>query len=639
MPCLPESAKRHGDPVRALLAWTLLLLAPGLRAHDGPDPVWDWSFDSDHLGQGQVTARLGPSARIEGELELVVDEHGESLYFHGRPDRAIVATDLHELRASLPSRHFTVSAWVSVNQPQPWGGILGVLQDNGNAEKGWIVGYDERVFSFGLASAGADDGDGAMTYMKGTTPYEAGKLHHVVATYDGAHMRLYVDGQLDAETDEQTGDLLYPDAAPVVLAGYSDENEDYFHVGRLRRVMLFDLAAEPEWVEDRYEHDRALSALAAWEWIDPEHRLVMGPLLQWATQDGMTIVWETSRPSSSVVEFGTAALPDPVSEEFVVLPQRVDGQADVRIHQVRVAGLEPGTAYMYRISSTDDLGRELTSDMLTFQTAPPPGRPIAFAVISDTQDNPTVSRIIADHAWEQRPHFVLHPGDLVGTGRNLDDWTGEFFPSMGSLLARVPLFPVLGNHEQDARFYYDYMALPEPEYYYEFQYGDAHVFVIDTNREVGPGSEQYAWLERRLAASDASWKFVSYHHPSYTSDENDYGNMWRGTSSHGDLRVRKLVPLYDRYGVDIVFNGHIHSYERTWPLRKEDVVDEGGTVYMITGGGGGSLETPGPTRPWFANTVRRGHHYCMVRVNGRVLELKAYDVEGRLFDTLELRKD
>ena len=183
------------------------------------------------------------------------------------------------------------------------------------------------------------------------------------------------------------------------------------------------------------------------------------------------------------------------------------------------------------------------------------------------------------------------------------------------------------------------MSLPAPEYYYTFEYGNAQFFMIDSNRKVAPGSEQYKFLERELKRSKAEWKVVCYHHPAYTSDENDYGNTWYGPSTRGDLRTRKLVPLFDKYGVDIVWNGHIHSYERTWPLRQDKARSPtDGTVYMITGGGGGGLELAGPIRPFFQNTVKHGHHFCYVAVNGKTLEMKAYDLEGRLFDTLTIEK-
>ncbi|MFZ4733510.1 MAG: metallophosphoesterase, partial [Pirellulales bacterium] len=172
-------------------------------------------------------------------------------------------------------------------------------------------------------------------------------------------------------------------------------------------------------------------------------------------------------------------------------------------------------------------------------------------------------------------------------------------------------------------------------------------FMLDSNKKVDPESEQYRWLEEQLAGIRAArargapapvWTFVSYHHPSYSSDEDDYGNLWKGKSTWGDTRIRPLTKLFDDYAVDFVWNGHIHSYERTWPVRDGRVVEDGGTIYMITGGGGGGLEQAGPIRPPFQNNVRRGHHFVFVSVNGHDLELKSYGLEGQLFDTLRVRK-
>ena len=210
---------------------------------------------------------------------------------------------------------------------------------------------------------------------------------------------------------------------------------------------------------------------------------------------------------------------------------------------------------------------------------------------------------------------------------------------MRPLISRVAFYPVLGNHEQNASNYYEYMSLPDPEYYYDFRYGDAHFFMVDTNRNVGPGSEQYEWLDAALGESTAAWKFACHHHPPYSSDENDYGDLWKqNKSERGDLRARQLSTLYDKHGVDLVWNGHIHSYERTWPVRDGKAVSKDGPIYMITGGGGGGLETPGPYRPFFQNQVRRGHHYVMAHLNGDTLEVRSYDLDDRLFDTFTIKK-
>ncbi|MGC6489218.1 MAG: metallophosphoesterase, partial [Planctomycetota bacterium] len=513
-------------------------------------------------------------------------------------------------------------------------------QDNGNAEAGWVLGYDEQHFTFGLASQGADDGDGRMTYLKGKTRYDEGRYYHVCATYDGAVMRLYVNGALDAEARDQSGPILYPAHAPLVLGGYKDRDEDYKLHGRVRSVRLFDETAKAAAVKDMFAHGAQLTQAAPHVALDPNHEWLVHPYLQWATTTGMTVRWETTRPSTSVVHWADKVEwvgPKDRREPTFANQQVQDGTH--RLHEVRIDGLEPDTAYYYRVQSVDDLGRELWGEVLSFQTAPGADTPFAFAVISDTQGNPKVSGRVAEHAWGLRPNFLLHPGDLVSTGTVKQQWLEHFFSSMKPLLERVALFPVLGNHERDARFYYDYMSLPDPEYYYTFEYGNAQFFMLDSNRKVAPGSEQYAFLERELKRSKAEWKIVCYHHPAYTSDENDYGNTWYGPSTRGDLRTRELVPLFDRYGVDIVWNGHIHSYERTWPLRGDRATRPGGgTVYMITGGGGGGLELAGPIRPFFQNTVKHGHHFCYVAVNGKTLEMKAYDLEGRLFDTLTIEK-
>ncbi len=623
--------------MRARLAVCLVLVA---LPHDGPDPVGSWQLGKEFVADGKLQSLLGVDGRVEGEVAFVEDPGGTALFFDGKSTRVVLADDFKKSEQKLPSKHMTVTAWVSINTPTQWGGILGVIQDNGNAETGWVLGYDERVFTFGLATVGADDGDGKMTYLKGKTRYDEGRYYHVCATYDGAVMRLYVNGALDGESRDQSGAVLYPRRAPLVLGGYKDDDEDYKLHGRLRSARVFDETAKAEAVRDMFVHGASLTKADPHIALDPDHEWLVQPYLQWATKTGMTVRWETTRPSTSLVHWGRQVdWVGPKDKREPTFAERAVQDGKHRLHEVRIDGLEPDTAYYYRVQSVDDLGRELWGEVLSFQTAPGAGQPFAFAVISDTQGNPEVSGRVAEHAWALRPNFLLHPGDLVSTGTVKQQWLEHFFSSMKPLLERVALFPVLGNHERDARFYYDYMSLPAPEYYYTFEYGNAQFFMLDSNRKVAPSTEQYAFLERELKRSKAEWKIVCYHHPAYSSDENDYGNTWYGPSTRGDLRTRELVPLFDRYGVDIVWNGHIHSYERTWPLREDRATGSGnGTVYMITGGGGGGLETPGPIRPFFQNTVKRGHHFCYVAVNGKTLEMKAYDLEGRLFDTLTIEK-
>jgi 3',5'-cyclic AMP phosphodiesterase CpdA len=207
------------------------------------------------------------------------------------------------------------------------------------------------------------------------------------------------------------------------------------------------------------------------------------------------------------------------------------------------------------------------------------------------------------------------------------------------LASRIPVFPVPGNGEADLYWYSKYHVLPSTGYY-SFTYGNAEFFMLDSNKpeDFAHGGKQYVWLEERLKKSIAKWKFVAHHHAPYSADEDDYGNSWEGQSSLGDLRIRKIVPLYEQYGVDMVFFGHLHTYQRTLPIKNNLVDKQNGVIYVQGGGGGGNLEDFAPSRAWFSAKTYRGHHYFIVTVHGDELNFKMYDTEGRLKDYLDLKK-
>lgn len=605
-----------------------LLLSPHpALAHKGPDPLGHWIGQPDALKDGQWRARLGPDGHLSFPGRFVQDQTGASLVFEGPKAQCRLADDFNDVRKQLPTRALTATAWFSVDTLSEWGGIIGIVQDNGDSEQGWVLGYNAKTFYFALASKGANDGNGMMTYLHAKTAYVPGKLYHVAAVYDGKTMEIFVNGKRENTSAVQHGDILYPKKAPYVIGAYRDQDEFHPHHGRIREIKLYGEAAKPEWVAQEYAKDKAL-AEAPPNRQEPEFSLLVAPYLQFATQTSMTVMWHTAATASGVIRYGTTA----ECTETVTGPS-------ARIHEITLTNLKPETQYFYRVESESAKRDRYASEVATFRTAVRPGTPYAFAVISDTQGNPKVSSAIATAAWLQRPSFVLHAGDLVSTGQDHNHWTQHFFPGMRPLINHVPFYPVLGNHEQNARHYYNYTALPEPEYFYTFTYGNAQFFMLDTNQKVDPGSRQYVWLAKVLADSKAKWRFVCHHHPPYSSDNNDYGDLWKtNVGTHGDLRARQLVKLYEQHGVDIVWNGHIHSYERTWPIRAGKAVEAGAPFYMITGGGGGGLEEPAPTRPFFQNNVRQGHHYVMVHINNGTLELKAYTLDDRLFDYLKIKK-
>jgi predicted phosphodiesterase len=354
---------------------------------------------------------------------------------------------------------------------------------------------------------------------------------------------------------------------------------------------------------------------------------VVAPYLQYATRTSITILWETSHPGSSVVRYGVGAL-----------SKTKEGDKDATLHKVTLADLEPNTPYVYQVSSTGP-GMALTGPLLTFGTAVGPDDAFSFVLIGDTQKNPSVTRKIATLAWQRRPNFVAHLGDVVDNGPDKREWVHELFEPCKELFSRVPVYPCIGNHEKNHAHYYRYFALPAPEYRYHYRYGNADFFSIDTNKRVGPSSEQYRWLDAQLAKSDAKWKFVYHHHPAYTSDSDDYGDTFKGKpSNQGDANARRLVALYEKHNVDIVFNGHIHVYERTWPLRAGKVDRSKGVLYVTSGGGGGALEDFSPVPTWFKAQCRSDYHFCYATIHGGRLCFKAFDHQGMLFDTFDLEK-
>jgi hypothetical protein len=98
------------------------------------------------------------------------------------------------------------------------------------------------------------------------------------------------------------------------------------------------------------------------------------------------------------------------------------------------------------------------------------------------------------------------------------------------------------------------------------------------------------------------------------------------------------MSLYEKHKVDIAFNGHIHAYERTWPLRDGKVNRKTGVTYITSGGGGGKLEDFGPLPTWFKAQLRVDFHCCYLNIQGGKLEFKAFDQNGHLFDSFDIEK-
>ncbi|GAA5224732.1 hypothetical protein GCM10025777_53630 [Membranihabitans marinus] len=345
-------------------------------------------------------------------------------------------------------------------------------------------------------------------------------------------------------------------------------------------------------------------------------------------------MWETNSPSQSLVEFGAARY----NVDAAVLDRRLENKDFTLLHEVTLPNLEVETNYFYRVTSITEFGDTIRTGVLPFKTAVKKDSPYAFTVFSDSQSNPDIWGKVTKQALRDRPDFAVHGGDLVGLGYRKEEWVHDFFAPSHGFMKQIPMFTILGNHEHDAAYYYEYFKNPEPEHFYQFTYGNAEFFMIDTDQYQEPGTVMYHWLEHALARSTAKWKFIVHHHPPYSTEENDFGDTNYEKSTQGDDELKMLVPLYEKYGVDIVFYGHIHMYERTWPLLDNKVDVKNGIHYINVGGSGGRLEEASPTRSWFTNKVRTTFHYAYVAVNDETLQYQAIDENGLLFDQFTLDK-
>jgi len=194
---------------------------------------------------------------------------------------------------------------------------------------------------------------------------------------------------------------------------------------------------------------------------------------------------------------------------------------------------------------------------------------VRFAVIGDsgTGAKPQyelANQMIAYH--EKYPFtFVIMNGDNLYGSERPQDFVNKFEAPYKALLdAKVDFFAALGNHDDpNQRFYKPFNM--GGQRYYTFKKGNARFFSLDSNY-VDP--VQLAWLEKELKASGSDWKIPFFHHPLYASGQH---------GSQVDLRV-VLEPLFIRYGVDVVFAGHEHFYQRVKPQQ--------GITYFVSGAGG-----------------------------------------------------
>jgi hypothetical protein len=333
--------------------------------------------------------------------------------------------------------------------------------------------------------------------------------------------------------------------------------------------------------------------------------------------------------------FGALARRSPARTTAVAVPA-----GTAYYHEARFTALRPNTLYAYRVGDGTTW-----SEWFQFRTASLTPAPFSFIYLGDAQNDirSLWSRTIRAAFMEApRARFVVHAGDLVNVGESDESW-GEWFGAGSWMNGMIPQVPAVGNHEygrlnredprQLAPLWRQQFALPEDgpdglaETVYSFDYQGARIIVLNSE-EATRLEDQAEWLEARLAEHRNRWTIVVLHHPVFSV-----------ASDRDNPQVRAAwKPLFDKYDVDLVLQGHDHTYGRGESVpegapRREDA----GTVYVVSVSGPKMYEV-GKDRTWATRTGANVQLFQVITVSPQALRFEARTVTGQLFDAFEIQK-
>ena len=243
-----------------------------------------------------------------------------------------------------------------------------------------------------------------------------------------------------------------------------------------------------------------------------------------------------------------------------------------------------------------------------------------FAVIGDTgTGDPAQYRVGAEMAKVRRRFpfdLVLMLGDNIYGRNTADDMKRKFEEPYKPLLdAGVVFRASLGNHDDPSQRFYALFNMGGERYYtYTCPRDSVRFFALDTNYMT---PDQVDWLAKSLRAATEHWKICYFHHPIYST----------GKTHGSDIELRKtLEPLFVAYGVEAVFSGHDHIYERFVPQK--------GITYFVAGTGGQLRQNNAvPESGLTAKTFDAAHLFILVEVAGDGLSFQAISETGTTVDS------
>ena len=253
-----------------------------------------------------------------------------------------------------------------------------------------------------------------------------------------------------------------------------------------------------------------------------------------------------------------------------------------------------------------------------------PNRPdsLKFAAIGDngTGEQPeydVAAQMIAAHSIFPFDMVIMLGDNLYGR-QQPDDFVKKFARPYAPLLEKgVRFYAALGNHDRQENRFYEHFDMGGQRYY-TYARDNVRFFVLDSNYLDPP---QLDWIEAALRSATEDWKICYFHHPLY-SDGKTHG-------SSVDLRV-KLEPLFVKYGVNVVFSGHDHVYERLTPQK--------GIQYFVAGAAGQLRKGDVRRSAMTAAAFDQDQSFMLVEIAGAEMFFEAITRTGATVDSGVIRR-
>lgn len=340
-----------------------------------------------------------------------------------------------------------------------------------------------------------------------------------------------------------------------------------------------------------------------------------------------------------------------ITEPFDLGLYKGNASLQVHYHSVIFEGLKPDMLYVYRVGDGDNHW----SEWIQFRTAKTEYSPTQFVYFGDAQNDILShwSRVIR-MAYQTAPNasFVIHAGDLINEAHRDQEWA-EWFKAGGFIHSQWTAIPVVGNHEfrpvQDGEAkklsiqwrpqftlpIEEHLASELHETVYTVDYQDIRIIVINSNDEL---EAQTNYIEQQLKNSSAKWKIITCHHSVFSPAK---GRDFQFAREH-------WKPLLDTYNVDLVLNGHDHTYSRGHvPVRTTNSESSDlGTIYVTSVSGPKQYPFDAEQMKVYAKqgyqldaSAEQTQFYQVITVEDNKLTYVAYTTLGEEYDRAVITKD